>query len=155
MTESIVREPDHGQGSPQSAVGPTLGSAVGTTLSPAMNPTLNHALSPAVISAASPAVISAVSPNHVQAARDLGTRWALEIRRSLRLEKRRAAGGWPGTKREAHARATWLVATLQSGQVERSFHTTTVTDLATAVYASAKSTWLANAEEEDEDSDVE
>jgi hypothetical protein len=30
-----------------------------------------------------------------------------------------------------------------------------VTDLATAVYASAKSTWLANAEEEDEDSDVE
>jgi hypothetical protein len=120
-----------------------------------MSPTLNHALSPAVISAASPAVISAVSPNHVQAARDLGTRWALEIRRSLRLEKRRAAGGWPGTKREAHARATWLVATLQSGQVERSFHTTTVTDLATAVYASAKSTWLANAEEEDEDSDVE
>lgn len=89
--------------------------------------------------------------NHEHAARDLGARWALEVRRALRLEKRRAAGGWPGTKREAHARATWLLATLQSEQVERSFNTAAVTNLATAVYASAKSTWLANAEEEDED----
>lgn len=86
-----------------------------------------------------------------RAARDLGARWALEVRRTLRLEKRRAAGGWPGTKREAHARATWLLASLQSERVEGSFNTTAVTNLATAVYASAKSTWLSNAEEEDED----
>lgn len=88
---------------------------------------------------------------HEHAARDLGTRWALEVRRTLRLEKRRAAGGWPGTKREAHARAAWLLASLQPERLEGSFNTTTVTNLATTVYASAKSTWLANAEEEDED----
>lgn len=92
---------------------------------------------------------------HEQAARALGAAWALEVRRCLRLEKRAAAGGWPGTKREAHARASWLLASRASEHIERSFHTTLVTDLAKTVYASAKSTWLANAEEEDDDSIVE
>lgn len=94
-------------------------------------------------------------PTHEQAARALGAAWAMEVRRGLRLEKRAAAGGWPGTKREAHARASWLLATRSTETAERSFQTTLVTDLAQTVYASAKSTWLANAEEEDDESIVE
>lgn len=84
-----------------------------------------------------------------QLARSLGARWALEVRRSLHQEKRPATGGWPGTKREAQARATWLLATLQLDNRDRSFHAATVTELANTVYTSAKSTWLANADEED------
>lgn len=85
-----------------------------------------------------------------QAARALGTRWALEVRQSLRSENRRAAGGWPGTKREALARATWLVASSQAS-LERSPQTVPVSDLATALYASAKATWLANSDAEEDD----
>lgn len=143
MTKSTVSEPDSRQGSALS----TLGLVAPTAALP-----IDGMLHPVASSAG---VTEDAEPTQEQAARALGARWALEVRRTLRLEKRRAAGGWPGTKREAQARATWLLATRQSEHLERSFHAATVTDVAKAVYASARSTWLANAEEEDDDCIVE
>lgn len=99
-------------------------------------------------------VVAAKPPTHEQAARALGARWALDVRQSLLSEKRRAAGGWPGTKSQALARATWLLATNQTAS-DHSSQPILASDLATTVYASAKATWLANAEAEDDDSDVE
>ena len=90
-----------------------------------------------------------------EAGRALGARWASEVQRSLRMEKRRAAGGWPGTMREAQARATWLLATAEAAPRERAFDAATVAELTKVVYSSARSTWLSHAETEEDLCDVE
>jgi hypothetical protein len=44
-----------------------------------------------------------------QSARTLGQTWARRWREDLRLEGRPAAGGWPGTLREARAHVQWSI----------------------------------------------
>lgn len=93
-------------------------------------------------------------PTGEHEAKALGAQWALDVKQGLRMEKRRAAGGWPGTLREAHARATWLLASTQTG-LTGGLQVATVTNLARTVYASAKATWLAHSERDEDDWDVE
>jgi hypothetical protein len=83
-------------------------------------------------------------------ARALGAKWATDVQSALRSENRRAAGGWPGTMREAHVRAAWLVSRSQSAHLPWPLPQATA-DLAKAVYASARARWLAHSEEEDDD----
>lgn len=83
-------------------------------------------------------------------ARALGARWAHDVQRSLRQENRRAAGGWPGTLREAHSKVAWLLA--QSPLTNSVIVAPQFTDeLVKTVYASARATWLAHAETQDDD----
>lgn len=83
------------------------------------------------------------------AAEDAGQRWAKLCRDDLRLEGRRAAGGWPGTIAEARAR---VVAHLAPELRRRGMIALTHLELDTATraaYASAKRDWLARGERED------
>jgi hypothetical protein len=81
----------------------------------------------------------------------VGRRWAAELRASLVQQQRRAAGGWPGTLREARTHVAisllpWLRSTGQamvtSSQCE---------DAARVVYARARKVWLENRESEDDE----
>lgn len=84
----------------------------------------------------------------------MGVAWANELQKALRAENRRAAGGWPGTMREAsfHFRkltGAWELmggaglSPVQSEQLTR------------ALYGSAKETWHAQSEPEEVDLDAE
>lgn len=86
----------------------------------------------------------------ITAARALGAQWAHDVQRSLRSEKRRADGGWPGTMREARSRAAWLLAASRS-QGAAMARPEETTEIAKTVYASARSTWRAYADAEQED----
>jgi hypothetical protein len=99
--------------------------------------------------AAAPLDASPPVSDRSQRAHASGVQWAQDVQRALRLENRRAAGGWPGTMREARTRASHLLATLRADGVIATQEETTT--LAKAVYASARSTWRANAESEDRD----
>jgi hypothetical protein len=81
----------------------------------------------------------------------VGRRWAVELRASLVQQQRRAAGGWPGTLREARTHVAvsllpWLrsngQAMVTSAQCEGA---------ARVVYASARKVWLENRESEDDE----
>ena len=87
-------------------------------------------------------------------AKALGVAWATELQRTLRAENRRAAGGWPGTLREANSRARFLISKWQvAGSVILNQQQSG--ELAKTVYASAKATWLSQSEPEEPDVDVE
>ena len=81
-----------------------------------------------------------------QTAKDLGQRWAKQKRRELHLEGRPAAGGWPGTLREARTRVEQEIlpevlrqrmSPVTAAEREAAAHT---------AYASARSEWMRNAE---------
>jgi hypothetical protein len=80
----------------------------------------------------------------------VGRMWAAELRAAIVSEKRRAAGGWPGTLREARAHVAvsllpWLrnngQAPVTSEQCEGA---------ARLVYASARKVWLENRDTEED-----
>lgn len=101
------------------------------------------------LQAASPLEAPPAVNDRSQRAHATGVQWAHDVQRALRLENRRPAGGWPGTMREARSRAAHLLSTLRADGVIATQEETTT--LAKAVYASARSTWRANAEAEDRD----
>jgi hypothetical protein len=83
-----------------------------------------------------------------QSAIDLGLRWAKQQRQELHREGRPAAGGWPGTLREARTRveqdilpkvARRVMAPVTREERERAART---------AYASARSEWRRNLEPE-------
>lgn len=80
----------------------------------------------------------------------VGRIWATELRAAIVKERRRAAGGWPGTLREARTHvAVSLIPWL------RSIGQSTVTSeqcegAARVVYASARKVWLENRDAEEE-----
>jgi hypothetical protein len=81
-----------------------------------------------------------------QAALDTAKAWADSRIDQIRAEGREVAGGWPGTLSEArhYLRASLArkgVALVTHDELEQAARTT---------YARARSTWLANAESEDE-----
>lgn len=105
------------------------------------------------LSSANPALTTtsdASGSDEFAEARALGTKWAHDVQRSLRSEKRRADGGWPGTMREARSRAAWLLAKSRPENGSMASPEETV-ELAKTVYASARSTWRANADPEQDD----
>lgn len=87
-------------------------------------------------------------------ARAMGVAWANELQEALRAENRRAAGGWPGTMREASFRARRLAgawdlmgrSSLNQQQSEQ---------LTRTLYFSAKDTWRSQSEREERDADAE
>lgn len=87
-------------------------------------------------------------------ARALGAAWAIELQAALRAENRRAAGGWPGTMREASVRIRRLTGTADlMGRV--SLNQQVSEQLTRALYSSAKATWCCHSEPEERDADVE
>jgi hypothetical protein len=75
----------------------------------------------------------------------LGRTWAEERRRELRAEGRLAAGGWPGTVREARLRVDRFLL----DELPRQTVTDTEREVAArAAYASARSEWRRNADPE-------
>jgi hypothetical protein len=90
----------------------------------------------------------------VPEARAMGVAWANELQKALRAENRRAAGGWPGTMREASFRVrpltgTWNVVGCSSLNQEQS------EQLTRTLYFSAKDTWRSQSEREERDVDAE
>jgi hypothetical protein len=84
-------------------------------------------------------------------AEQVGRGWATELRAAIVGEKRRAAGGWPGTLREARAHVAvslipWLRSHGMSGVTSRQYE-----GAARLVYASARKVWLENRDADDED----
>jgi hypothetical protein len=84
-------------------------------------------------------------------AEQVGRSWANELRAAIVGEKRRAAGGWPGTLREArtHVAVSLIPWLRNNGQ-------TAVTSqqcegAARLVYASARKVWLENRDTEEDD----
>jgi hypothetical protein len=83
----------------------------------------------------------------------MGVAWAYELQAALRADNRRAAGGWPGTMREASFRVRslvwgWHLVEGTSLNEQQSQH------LARALYLSAKATWHCHSEREEPDRDV-
>ena len=81
----------------------------------------------------------------------VGRRWAVELRASIVREQRRAAGGWPGTLREARTHVAislipWLRSNGQAAVTSQQCE-----GAARLVYASARKVWLENRESEDDD----
>lgn len=84
-------------------------------------------------------------------AEHVGRRWAAELRAALINEKRRAAGGWPGTLREARTHvAISLIPWLQSNG-QAAVTSEQCEGAARLVYASARKVWLENRESEEDD----
>jgi len=83
-----------------------------------------------------------------QSAIDLGLRWAEQERRDLHLEGRPAAGGWPGTLREARTRVERDILP----EVLRRLMTPVTLEerehAARTAYASARSEWRRHADPE-------
>jgi hypothetical protein len=84
-------------------------------------------------------------------AEQVGRSWATELRAAIVGEKRRAAGGWPGTLREArtHVAVSLIPWLRNNGQ-------TAVTSqqcegAARLVYASARKVWLENRDTEEDE----
>jgi hypothetical protein len=81
----------------------------------------------------------------------VGRRWAAELRAAIVSEKRRAAGGWPGTLREARTHVAislipWLRSNGQAAVTSEQCE-----GAARVVYASARKVWLENRDADDED----
>ncbi len=74
-----------------------------------------------------------------------GKRWAEQTRNQIHSERRAAAGGWPGTMSESRARAARLVVNGANKTLSSEPEW-----LARVVYASAKATWLASRDVEEE-----
>ena len=70
--------------------------------------------------------------------------WAQETARSLRNERRAAAGGWPGTLSEARLRVFQVLALASAGQLPIEAHER----LARLSYAAARKHWANQAEAE-------
>ena len=84
-------------------------------------------------------------------AEHVGRRWAAELRAAIVSEKRRAAGGWPGTLREARTHVAislipWLRSNGQAAVTSEQCE-----GAARVVYASARKVWLENRDADDED----
>jgi hypothetical protein len=80
----------------------------------------------------------------------VGREWAERLRAAIVRDRRRAAGGWPGTLREArtHVAVSLIPWLMQNGQPS-------VTPLqhegaARVVYASARKLWLAHRDAEED-----
>ena len=85
-----------------------------------------------------------------QAALDTAKAWADSRIDQIRAEGREVAGGWPGTLSEARH---YLRASLARKGVSLVTHDE-LEQAARATYARARSTWLANAESEDDPNDA-
>lgn len=83
----------------------------------------------------------------------MGVAWANELQAMLRADNRRAAGGWPGTMREASFRVRALTWSAHSVD-ETSLNEEQSHQLARALYVSAKTTWHCHAEREEPEHDA-
>lgn len=83
----------------------------------------------------------------------VGDAWVARVRRDLRKDNRAAAGGWPGTMREARA-VTY--AHFTAADVIRRYGALSAADLelaARAAYDHARKQWLAYASVDEEEGD--
>jgi hypothetical protein len=78
-----------------------------------------------------------------------GQVWAREMRESLRKQLRRAAGGWPGTITEARARLAEFVLPRLTREAAAAVTSSDREQAARTLYASARSTWLAQCDREE------
>jgi hypothetical protein len=78
-----------------------------------------------------------------------GQAWAQQMRAALRSQLRRAAGGWPGTITEARARLTEFVLPRLTREAAAALTSTDREQAARTLYASARSTWLAQCDREE------
>ena len=90
-----------------------------------------------------------------QSVAGLGHGWADHMREELRREGRTAAGGWPGTMREARTRVERLLLPA----LARAHLSETTSDerlaLTRGLYAAARRHWLEQCESDPEEEDVE
>ena len=78
-----------------------------------------------------------------------GQVWARKTRQDFHDEGRRAAGGWPGTMSEARARVAEFVLPWMARKGMVAATSAEYEQAARVLYASARSTWLAQRDRED------
>lgn len=80
----------------------------------------------------------------------VGRAWAAELRAAIVRDKRRAAGGWPGTLREARTHVAVSLLPWLRNHGEPVVSSEQCEGAARLVYASARKVWLENRDDEDE-----
>jgi hypothetical protein len=81
----------------------------------------------------------------------VGDAWVERVKLDLRRENRQAAGGWPGTMREARARTYAYFTNADATQRYGVLSPTELEHAVRAVYERARGQWLACAQTDEEE----